>query len=125
MRRKPDHGGRTEFINTTRSYTITSHLAASPEKLRMINTQRNGEPKLQLIDVLLPPLILIPSLSNNNTVIKLRELPNLHNLQAGLIDDPTPMFLSSLLRIEHCLHSQTKRCGILNTWGASIWLLIG
>jgi hypothetical protein len=105
MRKKPDHGGRTEFINTTRSFTITSHLAALQENLRMINTQHNDEPELQLINVLLPPLILVPSLSNNNTIIKLRELPDLHNLQAGLIDDPTPMLLSSLLRIKHCLHS--------------------
>jgi hypothetical protein len=125
MRKKPDHQGRTPSINITRSFTIKSHSAALPEYLRMINTQHNRKPELQLINVLLPPLILIPSLSNNNTVIKLRELPDLHNFQAGLIDNPTPMLLSSLLRIKHCFHSQAKRCGILNTWGASIWLVVG
>jgi hypothetical protein len=46
MRKKPDHGGRTPFINIIRSFTITLHLAALPKNLRMINTRHKGEPEL-------------------------------------------------------------------------------
>jgi hypothetical protein len=94
---------RKEPYPSRLSYTV--HSAAPPKNPRMINTRSNGQPKLQLVHALLPPLILMSPLSNNNTIIKLRELADFHNLQAGLIDDPTPVFLSSLVRIEHCFHS--------------------
>jgi hypothetical protein len=87
---------------------------------------RPSQPKLLPLDPSSssPPLVLIPLLRDDNTVIELCELLDLYDLHPRLVQQPTPMLLPPLLCIEHRLHRQRQRGCVLDTWCACVRLLV-
>lgn len=62
--------------------------------------------------------------SNHHRIVELGKLPDILDLEPGLIKKLPPMAFSSLLRVEHDFHGNAQRCRVLYTRSACRWLLI-